>query len=126
MSLEQLLLGLAVGALAGVLSGALGIGGGVIMVPALVLVMGVGQQTAQGTSLLVIIPTAISGAYSHYRHGLLRERLTLAVGVVGGAGAVLGSYLALHLDRGWLQRIFAIYLLFVGVRSVLRRGSKEA
>jgi uncharacterized membrane protein YfcA len=123
MSPIELLGGLLVGIIAGLISGSLGVGGGLVMVPAMVLLMGVSQQTAQGTSLLVIIPTALSGAYAHYRHGLLRQRLTPAVGLLGALGTVGGSYLALHLGGLQLRRVFAVYLVIVGVRAILARGS---
>ena len=129
MSPPELVAGLVVGLLAGILSGLLGIGGGVIMVPALVLFLGVTQQTAQGTSLLVIIPTALSGAYTHYRHGLLRDRTPILVGLVGMAAAVGGSLLALHLDATRLRQVFALYLVFIGLRNIVslpRRKAKEA
>jgi uncharacterized membrane protein YfcA len=117
----ELIGGVVLGVLAGVLSGLLGVGGGVVMVPAMVLLMGVDQQTAQGTSLLVIIPTALSGAITHYRHGLLRDRTPILIGLIGMAAAIGGSWLALHLDSTRLRQVFAIYLAFIGARSILSR-----
>jgi uncharacterized membrane protein YfcA len=118
--------GLVLGVVAGILAGALGVGGGVVMVPAMVLFMGLTQQMAQGTSLLVIIPTAISGVYAHYRHGLLRERLTIWAGLVGAFGAAAGSFAALHIEHTRLRQVFAVYLLFVGLRTLLAKPRGEA
>lgn len=122
MSPVQLAAGVVIGVVTGILSGLLGIGGGVVMVPAMVLAMGVSQQTAQGTSLLVIVPTAVSGALTHYRHGLLRGRLPLWLGAMGMLAAAAGSLVALNLNPARLRQVFAVYLIFIGVRSVVSRS----
>ena len=120
----EILAALAVGAVTGVLAGALGIGGGAIMVPVMVLAMGVDQATAQGTSLLAILPTAASGAFGHLRHRSLDPRLAVLLGLSGAAGAVLGALLALRLDHDRLRQAFAVYLLLVGAQT-LRRGLRR-
>ena len=86
------------------------------MVPAMVLLFGMAQHTAEGTSLLVIIPTAIAGSLRHSRSGYTDWRLGLIVGLGGIAGALLGARLALGLDADLLQRLFAFFLLIVAVR----------
>lgn len=110
---------LAIGLAAGVLAGLLGIGGGVLMVPAMVLLLGFDQHVAQGTSLLVIIPAAIAGSWTHHRHGrlVLRDAAALAVG--GVLGALVGSVTALSLDEELLQRLFAVLLIAVALRMLL-------
>src|SRR5207245_1601897 len=65
-------LGLAIGLLTGIVSGLLGIGGGIVMVPAMVLSLGLSQHLAQGTSLFVIVPTAAAGSVTHFRLGNIR------------------------------------------------------
>ena len=123
MTLPEILALLAIGLTAGVLSGLLGIGGGLVIVPAMVLVTGLDQHVAQGTSLLVIIPAAAVGAFTHYRHGRLglRDASVLAAG--GVIGAVLGSVTALSLDQELLQRLFAILLMVVAARLLMTRSS---
>lgn len=111
-----LLLGLA----AGILSSVMGVGGGVIMVPAMVLLFGFGQHVAEGTSLLVIVPTAITGAWRHTRNGYTAWRLGLLLGLGGVLGGLLGAQIALSLSAQWLQRLFALLLVVTGVR-LLRR-----
>jgi uncharacterized membrane protein YfcA len=111
---------LLIGLFAGVVSGALGIGGGVVMVPAMVLLLGVQQGVAQGTSLFVILPTAISGAQSHYRRRNLDLQPTIWMGVVGATTAAGGAYLAVHVDQVRLRQLFALYLLLVGLQSIYR------
>jgi uncharacterized membrane protein YfcA len=115
----------AVGLISGVASGAFGVGGGVITVPAMVLLLSLGQQTAQGTSLLAIVPTALSGALSHHRLGALRQRIIVLVGIAGMTASLLGSYLALHLEVLTLRRIFAVWLVAVAARMLLLRGPLE-
>ncbi len=110
---------LAIGLTAGLLAGLLGIGGGVVMVPAMVLIMGLDQHVAQGTSLLVIIPAAAFGSYTHHRHGRLALRDAAALAVGGVLGAVFGSVTALSLDDQLLRRLFAILILGVAVRLLL-------
>lgn len=118
--MTALIASLAVGLLIGVLSGALGIGGGGVMVPVLVLALGVDQATAQGTSLLAIIPTAASGVYGHFREGALDLRLSGLLGVTGALGAAIGALAALHLEPRRLRQVFAVYLLLVGTQTLLR------
>ncbi|HVM19863.1 MAG TPA: sulfite exporter TauE/SafE family protein, partial [Egibacteraceae bacterium] len=101
------LLGLAAGAL----SATMGVGGGVIMVPAMVLLFGFTQHTAEGTSLLIIVPTALVGAVRHTRHGYTDWRLGALLGVAGIGGAWGGAALALGMDAELLQRLFAAFLL---------------
>lgn len=118
------LFGLAViGLGAGFLAGLLGIGGGVVMVPALVLFLGFDQHVAQGTSLVVIIPAALSGSWTHHRSGrlVLRDALLLAGGGVLGAAA--GSLFALSLDDDLLRRLFGMFLLAIAARILVSKGS---
>jgi uncharacterized protein len=120
-----LVLGFAVG----ILSGALGIGGGGVTVPVMVLVLGIEQATAQGTSLLAILPTAASGAWEHLRHGTLGLGTSAVLGAAGAVGALIGAVGALHLEPRRLRQVFAIYLLLVGaqtLRGALRRTPQTA
>ncbi len=121
MNVPEILALLAIGLTAGVLAGLLGIGGGVLMVPAMVLITGFDQHGAQGTSLLVIIPAAAFGSFTHHRHGrlALRDATWLAVG--GVVGALLGSLTALSLDEDLLRRLFAVLLLAIAARMLLTR-----
>jgi len=116
------LVGIGIGA--GILAGLLGIGGGLVMVPAMVLVLGFDQHVAQGTSLLVIIPAALSGTVTHYRNRRvsLRDAAFLAAG--GVAGAALGSLLALSVDEAVLRKLFAVFLVVVGLQIMLGRGRR--
>lgn len=123
MTIEGFLLVVALGLTAGVLAGLFGIGGGVLMVPAMVLVLGFEQHLAAGTSLVVIIPTAVIGAYAHYRHGYVHLDYAAALAVGGIIGAFIGSNGALAINARTLQLIFVLYLVVMGVRMLLPRGT---
>lgn len=104
------------GLLVGGLSGLIGIGGGVVLVPLLVFVFGFSQHAAQGTSLAALIPTSIVGAVTHQRQGNLDVRAGLVMGIAGMAGAAVGAVAAQHLHAQVLERLFGVLLLFAAYR----------
>ena len=110
-----------VGAVAGVLSGLLGIGGGAIMIPAMTLLMGLSQHVAQGTSLLVIIPTAVSGSITHLRMGNIRLATAGWLSLGGVVGAVAGASLALASPDQVLRLLFGGYLILTGLQMMQSR-----
>jgi uncharacterized protein len=111
---------LAIGLGAGFLAGLLGVGGGIVLVPAMVLLLGFDQHVAQGTSLLVIVPAALIGTWTHYRRRTVLPRDAAFVAVGGIVGAAIGSLSALSLDDDLLRRLFAIVLIVVAVRMLLQ------
>jgi uncharacterized membrane protein YfcA len=116
LGVQGWIVALVVGLFTGVVSGLMGIGGGNILVPASTILLGLEQHQAQGVSLLVIIPTAISGAYSHYRRGNvdLRVALLLAPGAV--IGGLAGARVAQGLSGDQLRVVFGIILLYFALR----------
>lgn len=120
----------ALGALAGVLSGLLGIGGGSFVVPLLVLAFGFDQHTAQGTSLAMMIPAGIAGVIVHLRNRQIALGAVLGLAVGVALGAYLGGRFALYLPERPLQLVFGAVLLWTGLRYVLpkrkRRSAAEA
>jgi uncharacterized membrane protein YfcA len=104
------------GVVTGMLSGVLGVGGGIFMVPFLVLVIGLSQHSAQATSLVVVLPTAIVATWSLQRRGVGDMRLALRMGVIGAIGSVAGTFLALSLPGQVLRLIFATLMVIVAVR----------
>ena len=116
--------GLLLGAAVGLLAGFMGVGGGVIAVPAFVLVLGMPQAAAQGTSLAVILLAAPAGAFEHHRHGNVRLRLVpwLALGAIAGGPAAAG--LAQWLPQAALARAFAVFLLANAFHLWVRSGEK--
>jgi uncharacterized membrane protein YfcA len=120
---STLLILLLVGVAAGFLAGLLGVGGGILLVPAMVLLLEFDQHVAQGTSLAVIVPAALIGSWTHYRRGTIRPRDAVLVAVGGVIGAAIGSLSALSLDDELLQRLFALVLLAVAIRMLLPKRS---
>jgi uncharacterized membrane protein YfcA len=114
------------GFLVGVLSGLIGIGGGVLLVPVMVIGFGFGQHLAQGTSLAAILPTSAVGALTHHRQGNLAWRPALIMGVVGALLAVVFGLLAQAVDPGLLARVFGALLLFAAYRLWPRRRRPPA
>ena len=110
------------GFVAGSISASLGIGGGVVLVPALVILFSFDQHLAQGTSLAVIVPTAIVGAVVHARASRVIWRFALPLGIVGILGGLLGGRLALALDDLLLRRLFAALLFITAVRMITLSG----
>jgi uncharacterized membrane protein YfcA len=115
----QLALGIVgAGVLVGVLSALFGIGGGILMVPFMVLALGEQQHLAEGTSLLVILPTAVAGVLMHRRRGYVSfpTGILLALGGIGGAW--LGALLALRLSADALQTAFGVLMIVTGFRVI--------
>jgi hypothetical protein len=108
--LPRALFGLGLGATVGILSGYMGVGGGLIAVPGFALGLGMVQQAAQGTSLAVILFTAPAGAAEHARHRHVAWRLVPALALGGVAGSPVASWLAQRLPHELLVRMFAIFL----------------
>jgi uncharacterized protein len=103
---------IALGFAAGIVSGLLGIGGGLLFVPTL-LALGLDQRHAEATSLLAILPTVAAGAWSQSRYGNIRWRPALVLGLTSIAGVAGGGFLAESLPQHALRRLFAILLLVV-------------
>lgn len=113
-----------IGLAAGTVSASLGVGGGVVFVPALVILFSFDQHVAQGTSLAVIVPIAIVGAFVHARANRVVWRYAVPLGIAGVFGGVIGGGIALALDDIVLRRMFAAMLVVTAVR-MLRRPRSE-
>ncbi len=112
------------GLLVGILSGVMGIGGGILLVPIMVLGFGFTQHLSQGTSLAAIIPTAIVGAYTHDRAHNVDRGAAVWLSAGGLAGALLGALVAVQLPRELLVRLFGVLLLYSGYRIWAGRRPK--
>jgi uncharacterized membrane protein YfcA len=109
-----------IGLLAGALGGLFGVGGGLIFVPALVLLFGLGQVEAQATSLLAIIPVVVAGTWRQHLYGNVRWRAALVIGITAVAGVELGVLTAKSLPEETLQRLFGLLLLVVAAQLAWR------
>jgi uncharacterized membrane protein YfcA len=125
VTIWTILLALTLGVAAGVLAGLFGVGGGILFVPALVL-LGLGQIEAQGTSLLAILPTVLAGAWNQRRYGNLRPRTAVVVGAASIAGVEVGARLATELPEATLRRLFAVLLFVVAAQLVWRTRRQAA
>lgn len=101
----------AIGLAVGLLAGYMGVGGGIIAVPAFTLMLGMSQQIAQGTSLAVILVTAPAGALEHHRHGNVVTALIPPFALGAAIGGPLASLLAQHLPQAVLVRTFAVFVI---------------
>jgi uncharacterized protein len=111
---------IAIGLAAGIVAGLLGVGGGVLFVPGLVLLLGLDQHQAEATSLLAIVPVAIVGTYAQDRYGNVRRADALLLGLLSLAGAVAGVALANALSGTVLRDAFAALMVIVAAQLVRR------
>jgi uncharacterized protein len=115
---------IAIGLAAGVVAGLLGVGGGVLFVPGLVIFLSLTQHQAEATSLLAIVPVALVGALRQDRYGNVRRRDGLLLGLFSLAGAAAGVALANALSGKALQVGFALFTIVVAVQLV-RKAYRE-
>ena len=119
MDTQTIIILLLIGLAAGMLGGMVGIGGGIVIVPALVYFMAFSQKTAQGTSLaLLLLPVGILGFLQYYRAGHINLKATAVIAVAFIAGSYFGSKMALSLSQDMLKKIFALLLIAVAVKML--------
>ena len=106
--------------IAGVSSGLLGIGGGVLKVPIMVLILGLPTKIAIGTSEFMISITSVSGSYVHFREGVLNPYLAASAVIGGFIGAQFGSRLSVKFRAKILRRIFGIVMIFFSILMILK------
>jgi uncharacterized membrane protein YfcA len=107
MGAAEIVAAVAIGFAAGMTSGMLGVGGGILFVPGLVLILGQSQLSAESTSLLAIVPVSVVGAWRQHRYGNVRVRDGLIVAALSPAGVLLGVYLSNHVPERALELSFA-------------------
>nr|WP_294936655.1 sulfite exporter TauE/SafE family protein [uncultured Flavobacterium sp.] len=118
MTLPTVLALIAIGILAGMLSGLVGIGGGIVMVP-LLLLLGFSQHQAQGTSLAVlVVPVTAAAVYNYYQEGYIDWRYAALIAVFFVVGGYFGSKLAVSIDQRMLKKIFGVILLIVAGKMI--------
>ena len=119
MSIETVLLLIIVGLAAGVLSGMVGVGGGIIVVPALVIFLGFSQHQAQGTSLgLLLLPVGILAVMNYYNKGFIDIKVVAIMSIAFILGGWLGSKLSLSLPQDTVKKIFAVVLFYTAFRMM--------
>jgi uncharacterized protein len=126
MDIPTMLIIILVGIAAGMLGGLVGVGGGIIIVPALVYLLGVSQKTAQGTSLgLIMLPVGILGVLQYYKQGHVDFKVVglLAIGFL--LGSYLGSKVALRLPQDTVKKIFAVLMILIAIKMLFLDKEKE-
>ncbi|MGH2665799.1 sulfite exporter TauE/SafE family protein [Flavobacterium sp.] len=111
-----------IGLLAGMLSGLVGVGGGIIMVPLLVLLVGFSQHQAQGTSLAVLLaPVTAIAVFNYYKEGYINWKFAIVIAIFFVVGSYFGSKFAVNLDQKMLKKIFSIVLIIMAGKMLLEK-----
>lgn len=127
MDIQTILIIILVGISAGILGGLVGIGGGIIIVPALVYFIGFSQKAAQGTSLgLIMLPVGILGVLQYYKQGHVDFRVVALLAVGFLAGSYFGSKVALNLPQETVKKIFALLMIVIAVKMLFFDKPKKA
>lgn len=108
---------LIIGLLAGVLSGIMGVGGGVVMIPLMIVILGYSQHEAQGTSLAVlVIPVTFLAAYNYYTEGYVNWKFAIIIALGFIVGGYLGSKYAVSINQSLLKKIFSVILIVAALK----------
>ncbi|MDY0099365.1 MAG: sulfite exporter TauE/SafE family protein [Bacteroidales bacterium] len=122
MTTSVLLLLIAIGILTGMVAGMLGIGGAVILIPALVFLLGFNQQLAQGTSLAMMLPPiGILAAYNYYKAGYVNIKFALILAAAFIIGSYFGSKLAVSMPEAILKKVFAFVLIAMAIKMLFTK-----
>ncbi len=115
-----------IGFLSGIISG-MGIGGGAILIPALILTSGIEQKLAQGINLVYFLPTAVFALIVHIKNKNVELKTAAIIAAFGIVGAIVGSMFAIRMDNEILRKLFGGFLAFIGVREVYKgiKSKKE-
>jgi uncharacterized membrane protein YfcA len=117
MNMTTILLLITIGLIAGTLGGMVGLGGGIILIPALILIMKLDQQTAQGTSIAIMLPPiGLFAVYNYYKAGYVNMKYAFVIAMAFMVGGYFGSSLALKLSPDVMRKIFSIILVFIAVK----------
>ena len=122
MSMTELTIILAIGLAAGFLSGSMGVGGGVIIVPSLVFLMGFSLHQAQGTSLaLMTIPVMLVAASNFYKEGFVDIKVALLLAVTFIVGGYLGSKFSIMMPEKFMRKAFGVFMIFVALKMIFSK-----
>ncbi len=123
MNASTFLILVAIGLVSGILGGVIGLGGGVIMIPAMVMFLAMDQRTAQGTSIAIMLPPiGIMAAYSYYKGGYVNVKYAVIIAIAFMIGGYFGSKLALSVPEQAIRKGFAVLLCFIAAKMFLMKG----
>ena len=115
--MNEILILLIIGLIAGFFSGLVGIGGGIIIVPLLVYFLHFAQQSAQGTTLFMFLfPIGILGVYNYYKAGYIEWKTAAFMGITFFIGSFFGSKLAVNIDQQTVKKVFGIFVILIGIK----------
>lgn len=119
MDLQTIVILILIGIAAGILGGMVGVGGGIIIVPALIFFLGFSQKMAQGTSLgILLLPIGILGVIQYYKQGYIDMKVVIIISLGFVIGSFFGSKIALSLPQETVKKIFAILMIVVGIKMM--------
>ena len=122
MTVSQLLLLIIIGLLAGVFSGTFGVGGAIIVIPALIFLLGLSQHQAQGTSLAFMIPpVTLMATINYWKNGYVNWKYALVLAVMFFIGAYFGSIISVHIPEKILKKIFGGVMLLVALKIIFSK-----
>lgn len=126
MDITTILIVILIGIAAGILGGMVGVGGGLIIVPALVYFLGFSQHTAQGTSLgLILLPVGILGVMQYYKQGHVDFKVVAILGIGFLIGSYFGSRFSLSLPQATIKKVFAILMLIISLKMFFFDSNKS-
>jgi len=122
MSLTQLLILIIIGLISGMLAGVFGVGGAIIVIPALVFILGLTQHEAQGTSLAFMIPpVGILAAWNYWKAGQVNWKFALVLALTFVIGAYVGSLVSINIPDRLLRKFFGLLLFLVAMKMILSK-----
>ncbi len=120
MKMVEIISLLIIGLIAGFVSGSFGVGGGIVLIPALVFLMGFTQHQAQGTSLaLMVAPIGLIAAWNYYKQDYVNIKVAIILLIAFFIGSYFGSLLAVKISGRLLQKIFAVMMMIVAIKMFL-------
>jgi hypothetical protein len=120
----DILIYVAIGFISGIITG-MGIGGGAVLIPALVILLGIDQVKAQGANLVYYIPTAVIALFIHVKNRQIETKIIWKIIITGVFGAIIGAVFADMLDGEWLRRGFGAFLLLIGLNELFFKHDKK-
>ena len=122
MSIVTFVVLIIIGLLAGILSGLIGVGGGIIMIPLLIILLGLTQHQAQGTALFAMLPPiGILAAMNYFKQGYVKWEYAVVIALTFVVGGYLGSKLSLSLQPQTVRRVFGVVMLIGGIKLIFSK-----
>jgi len=120
MDVNTVILLILTGLLAGVLGGLMGVGGGIVVIPALVYIFGTSQQTAQGTSLaFMLAPVGIFAFINYYKAGFVNVKFAVIIALAFMVGSYFSSKWAVTMNADTMKKVFGVFIILVGIKMLL-------